>query len=112
MAKTADEINYHFATIGERTVTSGIGAVDPTAGLPSHVNKSFGEFSVPPAYKIASLIATLETRKASGLDGIPVRMLKDNAGPLRPPLPPYPNNNAPRQRIPFLFKGGLPLSHP
>ena len=75
---TPTQINRHFARIGENTIESNIGTVDPEAELPPRSPATFTEFTVRDSDALIEILRSLGEHKALGHGGIPNRLLKDS----------------------------------
>lgn len=83
---TVDQINDHFATLGERAVRRSVGFVDATKDLPPVSRRKFGGFQTPDLEYLRNAMSRLENHKASGLDGLPCRMFKEGKIALSAPV--------------------------
>lgn len=77
-------INQAFAEMGETVVAMELGRTVSVDDIPaSYVNESISpstnfKISLPSIDTIVDLIGSLKVSKAAGLDGIPVRLIKDH----------------------------------
>lgn len=86
--KSIAQINCHFAQIGLKTIRDKVGTVDPLKDLPEPSTNEYilSEFIVPGTEELVSLMKGLSGQKASGLDGIPSKLFKENSEIMTAPV--------------------------
>lgn len=83
VGKSLDEVNSFFARAGRELVARSVGEISPSVGLPRAPDCAF---EYPDEEGLRRLVMRLKSRKASGRDGIPVRLLKDSFEVLSAPI--------------------------